>query len=92
MAQNEMRAMRGVPLRVRSMEGLGAAERCGAMAVNEAARSWCSGFTSQSVPLDWCKTNKCRFAARQLAGRAARASRSCETRSLPAARPEQVCY
>ena len=57
MAQNEMRAMRGMPLRVRSMEGLGAAERCRAMAVNEAARSWCSGFTSQSVPLGWCKTN-----------------------------------
>ena len=62
MAQNEMRAMRGMPLCVRSMEGLGAAERCRAMAVNEAAscgdaRSWCSGFTSQSVPLGWCKTN-----------------------------------
>ena len=62
MAQNEMRAMRGMPLRVRSMEGLGAAERCRAMAVNEAAscgsaRSWCSGFTSQSVPLGCCKTN-----------------------------------
>ena len=62
MAQNEMRAMRGMPLRVRSMEGLGAAERCRAMAVNEAtscgnSRSWSSGFTSQSVPLGWCKTN-----------------------------------
>ena len=59
MAQNEMRAMRGMPLRVRSMEGLGAAERCRAMAVNGvascgSARSWCSGFTSQSVPLGWC--------------------------------------
>ena len=44
------------------MEGLGAAERCKAMAVSEAAscgspRRWCSGFTSQSVPLGWCKTN-----------------------------------
>ena len=44
------------------MEGLGAAERCRAMAVHEAAscssaRSWCSEFTSQSVPLGWCKTN-----------------------------------
>ena len=62
MAQNEMRAMRGMPLRVRSMEGLGAAERCRAMAVNEAASCgsawrWSSGFTSQSVPLGWCRTN-----------------------------------
>ena len=62
MAQNEMRAMRGMPLRVRSMEGLGAAERCRVMAVNEAAscgsaQSWSSGFRSQSVPLGWCKTN-----------------------------------
>ena len=28
MAQNEMRAMRGMPLRVRSMEGLGLCMRC----------------------------------------------------------------
>ena len=58
MAQNEMRAMRGMPVRVRSLDGVGAAERCRAMAVNEAtscgnSRSWSSGFTSQSVPLGW---------------------------------------
>ncbi len=55
MAQNEMRAMRGMPLRVRSMEGLGVFARRGitcsafAIGIEKPARTSVLEFSEQSI-------------------------------------------
>ena len=83
MAQNEMKAKPALPERVRSMEGLGVTVGRPRMRI---ARGFCTGFfyLVSSVPYgqvleQWsscllaCSSETLhRFAARQLAGRAAR--------------------